>query len=279
MEQTLAADTPPRRPGWLGPLRLPTRWTRGWVPGFRALGERFDHWPRWLSAAILLGVGPVFLDVAVGCAISHLLTPLLGLPLLLAATARDRFHPTLTCLGLVFLFHSGTVIALAATVPELLAPVQPDGAGYWDETENWLRTGQSRAYDVGAWGPVHFRLAAVMAVWGYLSLGLVPLLQGLYELDLMNFYVGQLLAHSRGPSPVLLLAWHPWSLCRGVGFLLVTFELASLSLARLTGIPISPTRRRVYRWAMGIAFLLLDAAVKWSCSEQVRQALAGQLAD
>lgn len=275
----MAADTPPRRPGWLGPLRLPTRWTRGWVPGFRALGGWLDRRPRWLGAAVLIGVGPVFVDIAVGRAVSHLLTPLLGFPLLLAAAARDRFHPGLTCLVLVFLFHSGTVVALAAAAPDTLAAAHPGGAGYWDETENWLRTGRSRAYDVGEWGSAHVRLAAVMVAWGYLSLGLVPLLQGVYELDLMNFYVGRLLAHARGPSPVLLLAWHPWSLCRGVGFLFVTFELASLSLARLTGEALSPPRRRATRWALGAAFLLLDAAVKWSCSERVRQALAGQLID
>jgi hypothetical protein len=118
-----------------------------------------------------------------------------------------------------------------------------------------------------------------MALWGYLSLGLVPLLQGLYELDLMNFYVGRLLAHARGPSPVLLLAWHPWSVCRGVGFLFVTFELASLSLARLTGVPLSTPQRRLTRWGLGVGFLILDAGIKWSCSERVRLALAGQLAD
>jgi hypothetical protein len=279
MERALASDTTARRPGWLGPLRLPTRWTRGWVGGFRALNERLNSWPRWLGIAVVLGIGPVFLDVAVGRAVSHLLTPVLALPLLLAAVASDRWHPGLSCLVLVFLFHSGTVIALAATAPDVLGPAHPGGLGYWEETESWLRVGRSRAYDVGAWGPVHLRLAVVMALWGYLSLGLVPLLQGLYELDLMNFYVGRLLAHARGPSPVLLLAWHPWSVCRGVGFLFVTFELASLSLARLTGVPLSTPQRRLTRWGLGVGFLILDAGIKWSCSERVRLALAGQLAD
>jgi hypothetical protein len=249
------------------------------VPGFRALGAWLDHGPRWLSVAAILGLAPVAVDVAVGHAVSHLITPLLVFPLLLAAVARDRFHPGLTCLGLVFLFHSAAVIVVAAVAPETLAQAHPDGVGYWIETEEWLRTGQSRAYDVGAWGPAHFWLAAVMTLWGYLSLGFVPLLRGLYELDLMNVYVGHLLAHSRGPSPVLLLAWHPWSLCRGVGFLFVTFELASLSLSRLTGVPLSPVQSRVWRWTLGVVFLLLDAGVKWSCSEPVRQALASQLAD
>lgn len=275
----MPGDVIPRPRGWLGPLRLPRRWTAGWVPGFRALGDRLDRWPRWLGLAAVLGVMPVLLDVAVGCAVSHAMTPLACLPLLLAAAARDKLHPGLSCVVLVYLFHSAVVIALAAVAPEALAAAHPAGAGYWDETAHWLRTGEGRAYDVGAWGPVHVLLTVIMAGWGYLSLGLVPLLQGLYELDLMNFYVGRLLGSARGPSPALLLAWHPWSLCRGVGFLFITFELASLSLSRLTGVPLSPGRRRLGRWALGASFLLLDAAIKWSCSEQVRQALAGQLTD
>jgi hypothetical protein len=238
-----------------------------------------DWWPRWLGLAVVVGIGPVLVDLTLHRAASHVFTPLACLPLLLAATARDRLYPCLTCVGLIYLLHSAAVIALAATAPETLALAHPGGAGYWDETSQWLRTGQGKAYDVGAWGPFHLALAGVMAAWGYLSLGLVPLAQGLYELDLMNYYVGRLLAHSHGPSPGLLLAWHPWSLCRGVGFLFVTFELASLSLSRLTGVPLSSTRKRTTRWGLGVGFLLLDAVIKWSCSEHVRQVLASELSN
>ncbi|MBY0459946.1 MAG: hypothetical protein K2V38_21730, partial [Gemmataceae bacterium] len=253
-------------------------WTRPWVPGFRRLGDALAR-RRWAAVAVLFGVGPVALDVLTGVAVSHALTPLVGWALLLAAVASDRAHPALTALCATFLLHSAAVIALAAVAPEALAQAHPAGAGYWAETEHWLRTGQGRAYDVGAWGPAHARLAAVMVAWGYLSLGLVPLLQGVRELDLMNFYVGRLVAGARGPAPALLLAWHPWSVCRGVGFLFLTFELASLSLSRIARAPLSPVRRRLARLAAGVGFLALDAAVKWSCSEAVRRALAAQLAD
>ncbi len=117
-----------------------------------------------------------------------------------------------------------------------------------------------------------------MLLWGYLSLGLVPLLQGLHEIDLMNFYVGRLLANAGSPGPGMLLAWHPWSRCRGVGFLFLTFEIASFSLARLTGEPLSPWSSRRRRWLLGIFFLRSTPMIKWFGSEAVRQTLAARLA-
>ena len=153
----------------------------------------------------------------------------------------------------------------------------PPGTEYWAETRLWIETGQSKVYDVGAWVPFHLQLAAVMVVWGYLSLGLVPLLQGLHELDMMNVYVGRLLATAE-PGPGLVFAWHPWSLCRGVGFLFITYELASLSLARLTGERLSTSSRRWWRWGLGVGFLGLDVVIKFFCLEPVRQVLAARLA-
>lgn len=115
-----------------------------------------------------------------------------------------------------------------------------------------------------------------MVVWCYLSLGFVPLAQGLYELDLMNVYVGRLLGSSE-PGPGLLFAWHPWSLCRGIGFLFLTFELTSLSFARLTGVQLSRSQRRWFRWQLGLGFLCLDGVIKYFCLEPVRRILAAHL--
>jgi hypothetical protein len=264
--------------GWIGPLRFPHRWTATWLDGFRRLGGWLTPWRRWLGVGLALGVGPVLLDYAAGLPLSRTITALLGLPLLLAAAARDRMHPALNCLAVAFLGHTAAVIGLAAIDPDRLALSFPAGREYWQETQLWITTGQSVKYDLGHWGPVHLQLAAVMLLWGYLSLGLVPLLQGLHEMDLMNFYVGRLLAQSPHPGPGLLLAWHPWSLCRGVGFLFLTWEIASWSLARLTGEPLSSPVARRRRWLLGLGFLGLDAVVKWIGSESVRQVLAAQLA-
>jgi hypothetical protein len=121
------------------------------------------------------------------------------------------------------------------------------------------------------------QLCAAVVLLGYTSLGFVPLWQGMYEVDLMNFYVGRLLAGSENPAIALLLGWHPWSLCRGIGYLWIVFEVASISLERMAGVPLSTRRRRATRWALGLGFLVLDGAIKLALLDVVREALAENL--
>jgi hypothetical protein len=244
------------------------------LAGFRAVNDWLVPWPRWLAIGIALGAIPVLVDFRTGWSVSRAATALLGFPLLLAAVARDRMRGGLTCLATAFIAHALMMMSLAAADPARLAISFPEGQEYLEETHRWILTGESVKYDLGWWGPVHVQLAAVMLLWGYLSLGLVPLLQGLHEIDLMNFYVGQLVASAGHPGPGLLLAWHPWSLCRGVGFIFLTFEIASFSLARLTGEPLSPSSARRRRWLLGLGFLALDVTIKWFFSETVRRTLA-----
>ena len=264
------------RPGWLGPLRFPQRLTEPWLAGFRALADWLGFGGRWLGVGLALGILPVLFDWATHLGVSRLITAAIGLPLLLAAVSRDRFHPALTCLCLAVVGHSGAFIALAALDPDCLPHVFPPGLGYWEETHHWLVTGESKAYDVGVWLPSHLQLAVVMVLWCYVSLGFVPLMQGLYELDLMNVYVGRLLASSE-PGIGLIFAWHPWSLCRGVGFLFLVYELTSLSLSRLTGERLSSARWRWRRWQLAVLFLCLDAVGKFYLTEPVRRVLLARL--
>ena len=114
-------------------------------------------------------------------------------------------------------------------------------------------------------------------VASYLTLGFLPLVQGLHQVDLMNFYVGQYLAHVSGPFPGMIFAWHPWSVCRGVGMFFLIYELTSLSLARLTGERLSTPGRRWARVGAGVGFLVLDGLVKWHFTEAVRSVLGGGL--
>jgi hypothetical protein len=179
--------------------------------------------------------------------------------------------------GVAFAAHSVLVIGLAALDPVGLAVIFPDGEAYWEQSREWIVSGASREYQPGWWLPAHFQLLAAMAAFTYTSLGLISLWQGFHEVDLMNFYVGALLAHSRHPGVALTVGWHPWSVCRGLGYLVLTFEVASFSLQRLTGVPLSPTGRRWRRWLAGLALLLLDGLLKYTLLEPVRQVLAANL--
>jgi hypothetical protein len=265
------------RAGWLGPLRLPAALAERLLHSARHLGAWARSWPCWIVLPIAIGALPVVLDYSLGLSTHRFVTALLLVPLLLAAVVRDWEMRGLAALSLAFVAHSALTIALAACDPVGLAPVCPGGADYWERSRAWITTGTSREYELSWWLPAHFQLLAAMLVFTYTSLGLVPIWQGLYEVDLMNFYVGRFLADADAPGLGLALGWHPWSVCRGAGYLFLTYEITSLSLARLTGSSLSTPGRRCRRWALGLMFLLLDGVVKYFCLGPVRDALARHL--
>jgi hypothetical protein len=275
-----ASSTPsevglPRR--WLWPFRLPAGMGPLTFQAAWRLNRRLGAWPFWFLAGLLLGAAPVLLDCALGCSASRLLTAMLLAPLLVAAVAEDALGKSAAALGAAFVGHSALFIALAASDPERLALLMPAGQAYWQESHQWIVTGLSQEYDVSWWLPAHLQWLVAVSVFTYLSLGVATFWQGFYELDLMNCYVGQLMASSHNPLLALALGWHPWSLCRAVGFFFITFEVTSISCERFTGVPLSTRRRRMGRWLTGLSFLLLDGLLKFFLLGTVRVALASNL--
>jgi hypothetical protein len=263
--------------GWIGVLGPPA-WLRGQLlAGLRALGERLRPWPIWVALGIVLGAGPPGLDYLLGTCTHRWLTVLGVAPFFLSALVHDWQGRGMGLLACLFVAHNVLMIVLAAHDPAGLAVVCGEGPDYWQKSRAWIATGACPDYERDWWIPAHFQLLGAVVVLSYASLGLVTVGHGLYEVDLMNFYVGRLLAQADAFTPALLLGWHPWSACRGVGFLLVTYEVASLSLSRLTGWPLSTGRRRRARWALGLTFLLGDGLIKFFLMEPIRQVLAGHL--
>ncbi len=267
-----------RGPCWIWPVRLPPRMASGAFQAAHALGEWLRPWYRSLAAGLLIGALPLLLDYATGAATCRILTALMLTPLLLGAVARDSPGQGLALVGSVFGMHSALVLVLAAHDPVWLGQILPGGVDYWERSRSWITTGVSREYELAWWVPSHLLIFAGVNLFGYLSLGWLVFWEGLYQVDLMNYYVAQLIVHSPNPGWALLVGWHPWSLCRGIGCFLVVFEVASLSFQRLTGVPLSPPGRRCRRWLAGFAFFLLDGVVKYALLEVVRQVLANNLA-
>jgi hypothetical protein len=276
-EANAPAAEAPRRAGWLGPLRLPAGLGRHLLAAADRLADRLGPWHRWLVVGAAVGTLPLLCDVLLGWRGNAPITALALAPLLLAAAARDLPGRGLAAVAVALACHSVLAIFLAAHDPDCLAAVLPDGPDYWSRSQAWITTGTSREYDVGWWLPAHLQLLGVMVPLTYISLGLIPLAEALYQIDLMNFYVGRLLAHSQSPAVALAVGWHPWSLCRGAGYLVLTFELTSLSLSRLAGVRLATSRARRWRWCVGLGFVALDGIIKFTCLESVRQVLAANL--
>ena len=174
---------------------------------------------------------------------------------------------------LVLLIHSGLVILWTALDPELMVHVTPSGAAYWEESREWILTGENPEYELQSWLPAHLQLLGGVVILNVLTLGGATLVGGIEQIDMMNYYVGQLLTHSSAPLVSATLGWHPWSVCRGIGYLFITFETVSLSLGQLAGQNFSKLPTRQLRWGIGLSFIVLDGIVKWSCMEHVRDIL------
>lgn len=266
-----------RRGCWIWPYRAPRRVADGvYRLCERSAGLMED--PRvWPVLCFSAGALPAWFSYAAGLPGAHALTAIGTVPLLAGAAVRDAMWRGMAALCLIMLGQSAVNVTLAAVDPEGLAAVLPAGARYWQESRQWIVTGVNPEYELSSWLPEHLLLWIGVPLLAYVSLGVAPLVRGLEQVDMMNFYVGRLIAGSESPWLAGTLGWHPWSVCRGVGCVILIYEVVSFSLSRLTGRPLSTPRRRAARWTAALVFLALDCAVKYTCMEPVRSALHANL--
>lgn len=262
---------------WIWPFRFSPRLRRRLDRWSRRLSQWLDHPWRVLFACVLIGLFPVGVAVLCRQPIDRPLTALALTPLLIAAVRRDSVAMGQGILAVVFVAHCAAMISVTAFAPEAIRVIFPDGAEYWKQSHDWIVTGENPEYKLSSWVPAHFQLAAAGALLTYISLGFVLIWEGLVQVDLMNVYVGHLVMQSESVTLALALGWHPWSVMRGIGFLLIGYEMCSLSLERMLGFPLSTRRRRTIRWGIGLGFLLLDGTVKFFFLDTVQQILHDNL--
>ncbi|MFO0969542.1 MAG: hypothetical protein U0793_28625 [Gemmataceae bacterium] len=244
----------------------------------RALGDRLGSWYKWAAAGACVGGIPVLAAEFLGWYPALGITALLLAPLLMAAAAGDRLDRGAVLLAAAFAGHSAVVLFFTARSPDAVAGLFPEGEAYWRQTRQWILTGENPEYESAYWLPVHLLLFLSVALLAYPSFGFLTLYVGLAQVDLMNVYVGHLLVSAPNPWLALMPGWHPWSILRGLGYLLVTFEVASLSLERLAAVPLSTPERRWGRWRLAFFFLAADVATKYCCLEPCRRVLLEQVA-
>lgn len=146
----------------------------------------------------------------------------------------------------------------------------PGADEYWQKQRVWIQTGRDPEYELSAWAPAHLQLLSGAILYSYLSLGGVTFYEGFREVDLMNFYNARLAGVSQSHLRALIFGWHIWSVLRGLGFVIITFEVISLSLRRLTGVGGGVRWRR---WIGGLAFIIADGVVKFFFLGPVRDEL------
>ncbi len=261
---------------WLGPIRIPAH-TSAHAWRMAAVATPLTQGWRWWVSCVLAGAGPLALGWLLSTSWHQGLTALLLFFLLLAAVREERPWLGGLGLGLGFAAHSALAIGLAWSDPAGASAIMPDGEGYWNAQRLWITTGVDPEYDPWNWAPAHLHLLVGIVVLSFVSFGLAALAQGVYEVDLMNYYVGNLLARSSDPVTALLLGWHPWSVLRGLCYVVLVYEVASWSLQRFTGRTLASPDTRKRRWALGLGFFVADALVKIVMLDVVRDGLAANL--
>jgi len=227
----------------------------------------------WIAWAIAIGILPVMISFAFGIPGHQWFSALLLAALCLGLVREDAWFRGMGLIGLTFAAHSVVVIALSTAAPQRTSAILPHANAYWQKQQTWIKTGEDPEYRLEAWVPAHLQLLAASSLFTFTSLGTVTFGQGFYEVDLMNFYNAQLLARSQSLPLALLLGWHVWSVLRGLGYLVLTFEIISLSLAVWSGKRLSSWRTRAGRWGAGLGLLAADGVAKFLLLDVVRQQL------
>lgn len=227
-----------------------------------------------LFAAALVGALPFLLALFTGLSGHHLVAALLTAWLCWGYAQNDRFASAMCVMAVAFVVHCALVITCSALDPTATAAILPDAEDYWQKQVRWIVTGADPEYELSVWIPSHLLLCVATIVMSLMSLGVLTLERGFYEVDLMNYYNGQLWQASHNGPLALLLGWHVWSLLRGIGYLFLTYEGISLGIQLWTGVESAPWSRRAARWGLGFAFLLADGVAKFWLLEPVRASLA-----
>lgn len=135
------------------------------------------------------------------------------------------------------------------------------GPEYVDEMFRWVRTGIGAEGTPSMFIPQHLLHTGIFIVLSLVSGGLLSLVMGSMLMNYMSFYVGSLILNSRNTGLAILMGWHPWSIFRVAGFVVLGVILAEPLICRITGRPYQSGDVRKYVLFV-VAALLTDAIMK-----------------
>ena len=236
-------------------------------------GEPFCQSWRWIPTAILIGTVPLFCFLPLGVPGQQTVSAISLALMTVTFLRQDRWLSGVAFIGLTFLAHCIAAISIAYLAPQAASATMPGSQDYWHKQEQWIESGQDPEYELSNWVPSHLQLAGYSSLLTATSFGGLTFTEGFYQVDLMNYYNGRLMARSTDQTVSLAHGWHLWSILRGLGFLFLTFEIASLSFAGVTQTAVSTWWKRALRWTLGVAFLLGDGMVKFLMLGYVRERL------
>lgn len=150
------------------------------------------------------------------------------------------------------------------------------GLDYHLVTLEWILTGEGLPARPEEFIPLHIIGAFRVIISSLGSCGLITLIAGARELNIMNFHVAKLVQTSSAPLQTLLWGWPIWSLIRGWSYL-------SLMIGSV-GMFFEVLRRSTVKWQQLMPYMLvgllgaaLDTILKVILAPQWRELLKNSL--
>lgn len=204
--------------------------------------------------------------VAVGLVLGKWWLPVLQAlafyPLFIGLLMRNHWRRAMLAAMGWALWTAVLVAGISQTFPELARQRILLAGSYQAEMFHWIQTGVGKEGDIRLFLPEHLWHLAGFTLLTVLSAGLLGLVMGSVLMDYMSCYVGTLLLHGSGLSPLLLYAWPPWAALRVAAYILLATGLSAWLLNRLGvgTVSCSPLKRCL---VAGLTLIASDILLKW----------------
>lgn len=261
---------------WLWPFRIPVRIATRVGRSIERL-QPLTSGRRYILFALLTGGLPLLASFAAGVAFHQWVSTLLFFPLFVSLVYSGRFGAAMWSVLCCYGAHSALALYLSYHYPTEAAAVLTGGLEYWNKNIYWIQTGIDPEYNPANWMPAQLLHLVSISFFSYTSLGLIPFFHGFYEVDVMNFYVGRLMAQSESKAVALLFGWHCWSVCRGIAYAIIIFFVATLSVERFFNLQLISYLQKKRILIFGLLFCLMDFILKFFMLDLVRNTLFANL--
>lgn len=162
-------------------------------------------------------------------------------------------------------------IILFSLYPEQTEKIIYNAKNYWSEMHGWIENGSGPEGDPSVWWKIHLTHLITLIIGGFLA-GLPALVLGVLQLNYMNYYVSQAMSLSNHPLLVLAVSWHFWSIVRVAGFIILASSMYQIFLGVVIRRPWVKSAV-ISGLVTGLILVILDAILKFSFAENVRQTL------
>lgn len=125
----------------------------------------------------------------------------------------------------------GTIVF--SIFPERAENTVINGKSYKEEMFEWIKTGAGRESNPKSFIPQHLIHVGVFVILSLISASFLSIIMGSIMVNYMNFYVAQLIIHSKNKAIPIILGWHFWSLIRVFSFVILGVLLSEPLLSFL----------------------------------------------